>query len=354
MKSGDSVELIIHAPGLLSPAVGDDVLKDIAGELPPLPALELILARAGVETGRQRRAEDAVAADFGTRCDRAPVGPVSHYGDSGVTDAGYILRAEPVHLRPDRDSLVAFDARVLDILPEEAAELASGFNEHFAGDGLRLEATRPHRWYLHLEGEPDLRSMPLADVVGGPLDAAGPAGGDAMWLQRMLNETQMLFHQHPVNQARERADRPMINGIWPWGGGRLAETEVTPRIKGVFSDEPYARGLARLAGMTPQSKPAALEDWLARRPPAQGSSMVVLDKAALPAAGAELDAWATEVEALEKHWFEPLVVALKEGRVKSVELVPSNGRRYGVAPGRLRRFWRRRKPLIRFLSKGVR
>lgn len=350
MKSGDSVELLIHAPRLLSPAVGSEVLGELGRDLPPLPAMELILARARIESGRDRRGEDAVAADFGTGCDRSPVGPVSRYGDAGVTDTGYYLRAEPVHLRPDRDSLVAFDARVLDILPEEAAELATAFNEHFAADGLHLAAVTPHRWYLRLEGEPDFDAPALDEVVGGRLDTAEPTGRDALWLQRVLNETQMLFHRHAVNQARERADRPMINGIWPWGGGRLAQRALAPRVESVFSDEPYARGLARLAGLTPRARPAALEDWLARRPSGRGPSMVVLDAVSLPAAAAELDAWAAELEAMEKHWFEPLLVALKEGQVRSFELVPSDGRRYRVAPGRLRRFWRLRKPLVRYLS----
>jgi hypothetical protein len=42
----------------------------------------------------------------------------------------------------------------------------------------------------------------------------------APW-RHAINEAQMVLHAHPVNQARQAAGQPVVNSLWPWGGGRL-------------------------------------------------------------------------------------------------------------------------------------
>jgi len=41
-----------------------------------------------------------------------------------------------------------------------------------------------------------------------------PQGTDAMRCQAILNQVQMLLHEHPVNQMREVVEQVPVNSIW--------------------------------------------------------------------------------------------------------------------------------------------
>ena len=61
-------------------------------------------------------------------------------------------------------------------------------------------------------------------VVEGRGRLAGPrtvevTGRDGARIRSLMNEIQMLLHEHPVNQRRERARLLPVNGWWLWGFG---------------------------------------------------------------------------------------------------------------------------------------
>ena len=150
--------------------------------------------------------------------------PDGHPPNQAPADPGpgpYVLHADPVHLRPDRDRLVLFAGP--DFAPDraEADALVDLFNQHFGADGLRLEAPTPARWYLLSERPHDLVTQTLATVLGRPIAGQLPRGPEARHWARLLNEVQMLFHHSEVNQRREAAGMPTLNGLWLWGGGCL-------------------------------------------------------------------------------------------------------------------------------------
>ena len=77
--------------------------------------------------------------------------------------------------------------------------------------------------------------------AGGGLGHQGeilrsPLGDDASavgrLLRRLQSEVQLVFHVHPVNEAREERDEPVVNSIWLSGCGRAqpAEAAASPEI----------------------------------------------------------------------------------------------------------------------------
>ena len=189
--------------------------------------------------------------------------------DPGMVPDTYVLHADPVHLRPDRDRLVLFAGP--DFAPDraEADALVALFNQHLGEEGLRLEAPTPGRWYLLSEQAPELVTQPLAAVLGRPIAGQLPRGPEARRWARLLNEVQMLFHHSEVNQHREAAGIPTLNGLWLWGGGRLLPPP--PGQVGyarVFSSDPLARGLARACGIPTPPLPTDLGEVLAEAGPA--------------------------------------------------------------------------------------
>ena len=82
----------------------------------------------------------------------------------------------------------------------------------------------------------------------------------------LLNEIQVLLHQHPLNAARRARGLTPVNSLWLWGGGRLPAVS-TSKLHGVIGDDLLLRALAARAGLAQQARTAetvgaATRGWL--------------------------------------------------------------------------------------------
>ena len=334
MRAGP-LRLSLLVPGLLSPLPG------VPGHsMPHGPALKKLLARA-------RRAPVPVDAD--ALCYRLlgyalsethdhPDAWLSYQFDTGRVAPGPLLRADPVHLRADQSRLLLFDAGQLHVTADEAQALAAAFNRHYAADGLRLELPIPTRGYLHLPEQPDLRTTPLLRAIGRDVDACLPTGRDASAWHRFLNEVQMLFHDHPVNRAREACGQPMINSLWLWGGG-CPLTAVASEWQQIRSNDAALRGLAWLNGIRSAEPPMDARTW--QNEVVDGQHLLHWDALRRAAAYGDVEGWLTQTDYLEQAWFTPLLQALRQGCLRELRLYPDDGWMYRVTRRDLWCFWRR-------------
>lgn len=331
------LRLSLLVPGLLGsgPATG----------VPALPgahrtALAKLLARAG----RRPEPADTDALRYRLFGHALPEGHdrpdawLSYRMDTGTAAPGALLRADPVHLRADRSRLVLFDGVHLQIADEELGALADAFNRHYAADGMRLEFATPVRGYLHLPRQPDMRTTPLARVMGQDIDAFLPSGRDARDWHRFLNEVQMLFHDHPVNREREARGRPSINSLWLWGGGRPIAAAAS-EWRRVWCDDVVVKALSRLNGIGCEEPPTDARTWL--QAAAGGRHLLCLDGLRTPVAYGDAESWLAEAERLERDWFVPLLQTLRRGRLHELHLYPDDGQEYRVTLRDLWKFWRR-------------
>lgn len=321
-------------PGLLGP------LPLIPEPFPQTPVLDLWLARGEIAEGQATDPHRAVLSAYGL--DLAPdkdppTGSICCLGDDSEADLdGLWMHADPVHLRPDRDQLLVFPGDGLQPSPAEARALVEAFNAHFREDGLLLSAPVAGRWYLRLAKEPAVRTAPLHDVVGRPMSEYLPEGRGASHWMRLMNEAQMLFHAHPVNAQREARGRPMINGIWTWGGGRLPAPPLDPPSM-LIGDHPLMRGLARLADGREPLAGGDLRTWS----PSDGGLLLFEDGLRRALLDRDLASWRDGLESLEARCAE------LQGRLRGttggwrISLDSCDGRRWNITPSRLRRFWRR-------------
>ena len=330
--------LTLVLPGLSGP-VSD---PPVAAYLEPRPvALDRLLSRCTVQSATGRDLGTTLAGLFGLQggsVDALPVASLTYLSDTGVSPGGYMLRADPVHLRADQSSLRLFDSGSFNLTQQEADELVAAFNGFYAERGWRLEAPRPQRWYLSLPADPGITTRAIGDVVGQSIDACLPQGDTAADWHALLNEIQMLFHAHPVNEAREQCGEPAINSLWFWGGGVLP-TEVKTTATRVVTDQPLAMGLARQAGITRLDIPANGDELLAIA--ADGRSLVVNDVLESLTQYGDIENWVDTLQQLEQHWFAPLLAAVKSGVLDSLEILPCNGQRYLTSRKQQRAFWKR-------------
>jgi hypothetical protein len=342
MAASQPRRLILLIPGLFGPA------RDGAGIR--LAALERLLARAQPLPEPAARSTEEVAFRLFAASPQdtdgdLPVAAVTRLLDLAVVDNGWWLRADPVHLIPDRDRLILTDASRLDITQDEANRLIEEIAEIYKNEGWLFKAPRPGRWYVKPPQAPRMTTTPLTDVIGRDIHPSLPAGPDGKAWHAMLNELQILLHTAKANEQRERDGKPPINSLWFWGGGRLPQIGAHSLTE-VWSANPVALALARLSQTPSHDAPRNLADWQQRA--GGGTHLVTLDAAFTPLLYHDIDGWHAAMEQLERDWGKPLLAALKSGDIDEAQLVSDRGHTFVLTPKDARRWWRRRQPLDRY------
>lgn len=309
------------------------------------PALQWLLSRARL----RRVAETSAAllcALFGVQYPAdgdVPVAALTALADGLPAHQGWWLRADPLHFHADAYAVLLVDARRVAPQAAEVAALAAAFNQHFAADALQLLITSPERGYLQLPTEPALRTHSLDQALGCNISPLLPQGDDAPRWHRLLTEAQMLFHQHPVNQARQAHHQLTINGLWLWGGGVLPPAGHTD-LSTAYADTPLVAGLAQLSGVTVRPLPthfAEVQEALL----GDAHSLLLLENVALHRADDDVVAWAQEITQLEQNWFAPALHQLRTGNISALHVYCAAGRCYSVTRSARWRFWRRTRPI---------
>lgn len=272
----------------------------------PMPGLQRILARGKWHAGEASLA-NALCLAFGIPHQQdSPLAPITARHDGINTDVGYWLRADPVHLQIHMRGTSLLDAYQVGLGAEESSALASSLMPLFRDAGWHLLAPTATRWYAHPAHALNLHTTPLDEAASRHINSALPTGPDAPQVMRLINDTQIILHAHPVNKAREARGLAPINSLWLWGGGLLAKP--ARGFQHVLADQVEALALARFTASPHAPGPARLADV-----PRAASSLVVLHE--FPA-----DADATAARRLDTDWFQPLLQALRLGHVRHVTL----------------------------------
>ena len=309
------------------------------------PSVELLLARGRCMSGESQSLEAWLHDAFELGSGPLPAGALTLLGADGEPGSQLWTRADPVHLRLMRDRLILAPGACLQLQRDEADALCEALNRHFA-PLLKLRVIDAERWVAELAEALPIDAPPPLEFAGRDVGLGLQTGAGGSPSHQLLNEAQMVLHSHPVNEAREARGEPPVNSLWLWGAGRAPEVQTT-RWQSVSANEPIALGLARAAGLRHRTLPASAGAWL-ERAPEEGRHLVLLDALRVPLALSETGQYQEAVAALERGWFAPLLVALREGRVGMVSIhVPDAAEclAYETIRGDLRRFWRRPKPL---------
>jgi len=218
IRTADSRPALLLAASLVDPAwLGSDRLAQ-AARAPGFAALarKAALGSASEETGThlpEPGHEAWLQKAFGLPAG-APISACSALAD-GAVQARW--RLDPVNLHIGRDHLVLTDPARLDLGTEDARSLAASVDELFRDEGLTLIADHPLRWYLQ-ETDPArglrLQTRSMLAALGRSIDAWQPSGDDARRWRRIVNEVQMSWYGHPVNDRRESLGLRPINSVW--------------------------------------------------------------------------------------------------------------------------------------------
>jgi len=317
------VELHVHAPGMLGPLPADAAaLIDTTGSV---GAVEELLRGAGATVGQPWAGYRSRMRLFGLADDDEGrgVASLSALGDGIDPGSDQFFLADPIQLIPDRDRLLVGVSGSEGIPPGTLKALMNELNVYLADDNLELLSGSSGQWYLRSSTRQSVRSLPLDRVLGRSMSECLPWGEDTATWMRVLNTVQMLLHDTQVNRDRLVQGRPVLNGLWPWGGGRLPEAPRATRWKRVFTETPLTRGLCLLARVRYGSLPDAEEIMTEA-----GSGPILLDLPDFPAVrDAETFAdWQRALGAFGQDWAEPLSSAVSRGHLRRLVIHASGWR----------------------------
>jgi hypothetical protein len=220
-----------------------------SGAAPRLPSGEYLVSRGDrVRSDKPWRAWLLDAIGVGAAgLERVPAGPCARALVAEPPAGATFACARPVHLLTAIDHL-QLDRSSIDLDVAETSAIMADLNRHLDGRGFALQALGTGRdWLLSCGESLACASVEPEQAEGQNLRDTMPGGRDGATVRALMNEIQMLLHEHPVNEARAARREPVVNSLWLWGFGSKCEAifAAWPRL---YTDDTWLAGLWRAHG----------------------------------------------------------------------------------------------------------
>lgn len=183
---------------------------------------------------------------------RSPLEAASMGVTLGTKDIAF--RCNLVTLTGHGSDTVMEDFTAGHITTEEARTIIADLAGALGGDGIEFFSGVSYRHLMvWRNGKEKMQTTPPHDITDQKISGFMPAGDGADRLLKLMEASQAVLADHPVNQTRRTQGQRSATSIWLWGQGRApALPPLTKRfgIKGgVISAVDIIHGLGVYAGL---------------------------------------------------------------------------------------------------------
>lgn len=274
-----------------------------------------------------------------------PIAAISASVDGLVVGEHYWLRADPVHFEMQRDCFSLSEPAPLSIHLEHATQIVASLNRHFTQDGLHFCIGKSGAWYLRADKLVQITTALPSVAMAKNVHHFMPQGVDSAKWKFILNEVQMLLHDHPVNVARESKGELVVNSVWLSGGGVIPEFKgLLHEVDLIMANDVLNHGLATWANIAFQNVPIKFDEIL------HGTAQhlrLALSK------NTQSKIIHSKTNHSDETWFTPLYAALKNREIEQLTLNLGFYEKCLVAtitPLDTYKFWRKTKPIMQYLE----
>jgi hypothetical protein len=299
-----------------------------------LPEVAKAFGRADVAHARDTHAVTAgsdvqLQRHFAAMPARWAPAALTRQADAADAAGSAWLRADPAHVRPDINGarLLGLGER-LSLAQDDVDALLPALKPVFGDSGFALDAPLPTRWYLRLPREAKLPVFSAPDeALGEDLFEHQPDGPEGRRWRALLNEVQIVLHNHPWNARRAERGLVPVNALWVWGGGVLPDA-VSSAVSHAASDDDLVRALAVVAGGDAIRLPSKFSsEFMCTSTSSTGVALCDLRRV-------------RDLAALQRDWLVPALRALADGTLTVLDIDAADGTRLRLARGQRWRFWR--------------
>ncbi|MGB4345289.1 MAG: hypothetical protein WBJ21_02715 [Burkholderiaceae bacterium] len=229
------------------------------------------------------------------------------------TDQGLWFIVQPASLHIARDHLVLTDLRQLELSDTESRSLFDAALPYFTESGFTLCYGCASHWFMRADTWQGMQCSTPDAACGHNIDIWLPTGEKERDWRRLHNELQMLWHTHPVNDAREARGARRINAAWLWG---QSATEA----------EAQQTGLQTLAALSLQAP----------------ATSALIPELIAPALAGDWSQWLQAFAQAEQEQLAPALQLLSDGKLDTITLVLTDSQRlmqWHISRNALRKFW---------------
>ncbi len=250
-----------------------------------------------------------------------PEAPITRQLDARDAIHNAWLRADPAYVQADINGGRMLACGDLGLSSVDCEALLAPLRPLFGDEGFPISAPVPQRWYLMLPRDCRFPEFsPPEDALGDDLESHLPKGDAGRRWRRLLNEAQVILHNHPLNENRIALAQPPVNSLWFWGGGVLPDF-IRSTNAVVYGDEVLLRGLTELAKLPLRPIPSAYSAGLR-----ESDALVDLREA-------------RNLGVLTADWILPATAALRGDDRLRLDFADGGG--CTIARSQRWRFWRR-------------
>lgn len=257
------------------------------------------------------------------------------------TDQGHWFILHPAHIHVARDHLVLTDIRQISLSEQESRFLFEEAKPLFVEDRRTLLYGDANTWFMRADDWQHLNTATPDAACGHNVDIWMPHGqGDRAW-RKLQNEVQMQWFENSLNEQRAMSGKQAVNSLWLWGGASVPPIDSTSTPK-YYSHAFNLHGWLRAFDHRPlaSGQNSGTVEEIVNTPGER--AFLLLDYLIAPALTGEWSEWIQQFQAMERNWFNPLLLAMQNGKLKQLTLTFTDNTRIGTSTTTslsLKKFW---------------
>ncbi|MDO9515486.1 MAG: cofactor-independent phosphoglycerate mutase [Syntrophales bacterium] len=164
------------------------------------------------------------------------------------------FRCNLVTFAPAAGETVMEDFTAGHISSGEARQIVESLNAQLGSPVIEFYPGVGYRHLMVYKGGPvSLETIPPHDITGMTITGRFPKGKGSEEIRRLMERSQVILKDHPVNRERTAKGKKTSDSIWLWGEGRAPAMEpMTSRYGirgGIISAVDLLRGIGIYAGL---------------------------------------------------------------------------------------------------------
>ncbi len=159
-----------------------------------------------------------------------------------------------ISLQSSHNDMVLKDFTAGRLSGEDSQTLIAALQEYVVNETVRFHSGRGPNNLMVMKSDPfPGRLEPPMELVGEGIRKHIPQEKPYRELVHLMNEAQIILHNHPFNKQRAADSEDLVNSVWFWGNGQsrpLPPFETLFGLQGaVITASPLFKGIALEAGM---------------------------------------------------------------------------------------------------------